>query len=204
MTTVRVGKNYRTVYDLVCDQCGRGFTARQGTVYCSRTCMGQARRKPSTPRRQVYISELMDVGEWGQVVDRLLDRTTRVGECMDWTGKMKDGYALVRVRGKDVQVHRLMLQAKHEGRPLGVIHAHHVCGRASCVNPDHLQPATAAENVGEMKARQSYLARIRELEEAIREVDPDHPVLHRVPMNGVSWGPDAKPQEWGTRPIPGP
>ena len=43
---------------------------------------------------------------------------------------------------------------------------------------------TAAENVAEMRARRSYLARIQELEDALREVAPDHEILNRISHTG--------------------
>ncbi|GAA1103551.1 hypothetical protein GCM10009650_02890 [Nesterenkonia jeotgali] len=46
-----------------------------------------------------------------------------------------------------------------------------------CVNPEHVVPATAATNIAEMKARNSYIARIEELENALRELSPRHPKL---------------------------
>ena len=64
-----------------------------------------------------------------------------------------------------------------------VTHAHHKCANTACVNPNHLEPATAAENSLEMLARNSYLARIAELEGVIAELAPGHEVLTRVPTN---------------------
>lgn len=179
----------RTVFELVCAECGQDFRERAGTTYCSRRCRDLSRtlRGPDLPPRQAPLSELVEAGEWDQVMARLLARTTRAGECMEWTGRRtKDGYPTTKVDTRHHQVHRLVLQAKHGGRPLGVLQSHHTCANPGCVNPDHLQPVTARDNVAEMRARQSYLARIRELEDVIREVAPGHPVLHRVPMNGVS------------------
>jgi hypothetical protein len=52
-----------------------------------------------------------------------------------------------------------------------------MCANSACVNPDHLQPVTHRENVAEMMARQSLLARIRELEARLAEVAPGDPLL---------------------------
>lgn len=43
-----------------------------------------------------------------------------------------------------------------------------------------LQPVTHAQNSAEMLARQAYLARIRELEEALAVVAPTHPLLQTI------------------------
>ncbi|NQE89602.1 HNH endonuclease [Nocardia terpenica] len=80
---------------------------------------------------------------------------------------------------KNFPVHRMVLEAKL-GAPLGVLAAHHKCGNSGCVNPDHLQPVTHAENTAEMLARQSYLARIEELESVVRLLAPEHDALNRV------------------------
>ena len=131
------------------------------------------------------LSKLIERGEWPRIMARLLEDARPSGECMEWTRQVKRGYPVVLVGGKRLLVHRLMLQAKHDGKPLGVLHGHHVCANSMCINPDHLQPVTASENVGEMLARQSLVARIDELESALRELAPDHEVLNRVPVDGA-------------------
>ena len=75
----------------------------------------------------------------------------------------------------------MSLEAKHEA-PLGSQAAHHICANTKCVNPEHLQPVTHRDNIAEMLARHSYLKRIAELEEAIKELAPNHEVLNRVPI----------------------
>jgi hypothetical protein len=79
-------------------------------------------------------------------------------------------------------LHRVVCEAKY-GAPLGSQHAHHACGNSICVNPDHLVPATNAENVAEMMARSSYIARIEELEAALAEAVPHHPLLGMIPVS---------------------
>lgn len=87
---------------------------------------------------------------------------------------------MIRIGKQSHQAHRLMLQAQHDGAPLGVQAAHHRCANTMCINPDHLQPVTHRENIAEMLARRSYLNRITELEEALAALAPDHPVLNRI------------------------
>ncbi len=95
--------------------------------------------------------------------------------CWIWTRKIKRGYPIANA-GRMMLVHRIVLEAKH-GKKLGSQAAHHVCANTTCVNPEHLQPVTHRDNTAEMLARQSYLARIKELETALAAVDPDHPLL---------------------------
>ena len=101
--------------------------------------------------------------------------------CWVWQRQTKRGYPIVRFGRREHQLHRLVLEVKHR-MPLGSQAAHHICANSTCVNPDHLQPVTHRENVADMLARQSYLDRIAELEEALAEVAPDHPVLRVVPV----------------------
>ena len=105
--------------------------------------------------------------------------------CWVWAGgkkkpsKSKTAYPTVKWRGRTYQVHRLALEAKM-GAPLGSQHSHHACANTLCVNPDHLEAATHVENIAEMKARTSYESRIIELEKALRDIDPQHPILERA------------------------
>lgn len=70
--------------------------------------------------------------------------------CWIWQKSCdKDGYAKVSLtasNGSD-PLHRAVCEMKY-GKPLGTQHAHHICGNRRCVNPEHIMPATAAQNVG--------------------------------------------------------
>jgi len=107
---------------------------------------------------------------------------TDVG-CWEWQGKLKRDYPEVTVAGRSLQVHRVVLEAKCQA-PLGSQAAHHMCANSKCVNPSHLQPVTHRENVAEMPARQSFLARIRDLEAALAESAPGHDLLAQVKVGG--------------------
>lgn len=103
--------------------------------------------------------------------------------CWTWDRPgSKFGYPVTRFGAKNVALHRASLEMA-EGRTLGVLHAHHICANTMCVNPSHIEPATAADNTLEMMARNSYMARIAELEAAIADMAPGHEVLARVPAN---------------------
>lgn len=84
-----------------------------------------------------------------------------------------------------LQVHRLTLEAKHRA-PLGSQAAHHMCANSTCVNPDHLQPVSHNENTAEMMQRQYYVARIRELEDALASLSPEHVLLTHVGLPAVA------------------
>ena len=102
--------------------------------------------------------------------------TVTASECWEWPQRDGSGYPLWPVRGSKFRVHRLVLEVKH-GRPLGQQAAHHRCANTQCVNPEHLQPVTHAGNNVEMMQRTYYLARIAELEQALSEASPSHPLI---------------------------
>lgn len=109
--------------------------------------------------------------------------------CWLWTGatvqSRKGGsYPTYKTGNSQWQVHRLALEAKL-GAPLGSQTAHHTCARPQCVNPEHLQQATARDNVAEMLARTDYVRRIIALEAALSELHADHPLLLEAPLAGV-------------------
>ena len=179
----------RPEVERTCTWCGEAFIGKRDALMCSSACRGTARalKGPELPPEwnNTRLSKLIERGEWPRIMARLLEDARPSRDCMEWMRQAKRGYPVVMVGGKLLFVHRLMLQAKHDGKPLGVLHGHHVCANSMCINPDHLQPATAAENVGEMLARQSFVARIEELETALRELAPGHEVLNRVPVDGA-------------------
>lgn len=120
-----------------------------------------------------HVAVITEIRRWSTITE---------SGCWEWSGKSKDnGYVDIRIndrsgRQRSLLVHRLSLEAKL-GRPLGRMVAHHKCANPPCVNPDHLELATHAENVGEMLARRSYKARIEELEQALYSIDPSHPLI---------------------------
>ncbi|MCK1802969.1 MULTISPECIES: HNH endonuclease [unclassified Brevibacterium] len=109
----------------------------------------------------------------------LEERSDKIASgCWEWQGVVDSrGYGRIGFnRAGQFLPHRLALEAKL-GKPLGELVAHHVCANPRCTNPDHLEPVTQAQNLGEMMARSNFLARIKELEDALRELNPNHPLL---------------------------
>lgn len=145
---------------------------------------GRRRHNEWAERSRSPLAVAVRDGEHAEVV-RLIKQDVLVTEtgCWEWQRRLKDGYPQIRLafNGKHVnaQVHRLSLEAKH-GKPLGRQAAHHICANTRCVNPEHLQPVTHRENMAEMMQRNYFITRIHELEAALMNAAPDHPLLIEI------------------------
>lgn len=110
------------------------------------------------------------------VVAALLANTTPSGECMLWIRQVDNkGYPKLKLAGRSVAAHRVMAEAVHgplHGQPV-----HHKCATPTCIAPAHLQPVSERENTAEMLERNWYRKRIAELEQALAEVVPTHPLV---------------------------
>lgn len=78
--------------------------------------------------------------------ERFWIRVDASGDCWDWTGAhLAEGYGVIQVNGKPVGAHRYAWMTLVGPIPDGY-ELDHLCRRPSCVNPDHLEPVTPAEN----------------------------------------------------------
>ena len=161
-----------------CEVCSVEFDYRiRVSKYCSAACRDEAARARRSDLRKAY--EANDYKGMLKAIEKRA-KVAKTG-CWEWNRLDSEGYPRAKIGRKHVSVHRLSLEAKHNA-PLGSQAAHHICANTKCVNPDHLQPVTHRDNVAEMLARHSYLDRIAELEEVIKEIAPNHEVLDRVPI----------------------
>lgn len=132
-------------------------------------------------QRRNGLGYALESGDRDGVLAFIRDRVTiSPNGCWEWTQSTRDGYArvCVRVAGKDTYrfVHRLAAEAWLGEIPKGWP-VHHICAVRHCVSPFHLQAVTPQANTAEMLHRRAYEARILALEEALRAVVPDHPLL---------------------------
>lgn len=186
-TSRKRGPRKRPTYDRECPGCGDTFTTTSPTkTYCRTRCPGRPLANWERLRNALAATD------YPAIIEALGERTTPdENGCWIWAGTHTSGSSYPQVGftrdpitggPRTYLVHRLMLEAKL-GHPIGGMHSHHVCATRRCVNPDHLEPVTAAENVAEMMARKTFEARIKSLEadnaalrEALSTRDPDHPL----------------------------
>lgn len=87
--------------------------------------------------------------------------------CWVWKGrKGNDRYAMVRLRGREVYVHRAMWE--QEVGPIPDRHyIDHLCRITRCIRPSHLEPVTPAENTRRGRCAKLTLEQAR----AVRKTD---------------------------------
>jgi len=158
--------------------------------HASKGCHKPDRAKPPLKGRRLarqQRSNLVSAIERGDNTAVLIaikaKATMTEGGCWEWPALDSSGYPIFgwSHNGKQsrLSVHRVSLEAKMDA-PLGMQPAHHKCANRACVNPEHLQPVTHAENIAEMMARTYMTRRIAALESALRKFDPSHELICEI------------------------
>lgn len=80
-------------------------------------------------------------------VERFFSKVTAVplAGCWLWMGCCSNGYGHMRRQKRCVLAHRFSYEL-HKGPIPEGLELDHLCRIPSCVNPDHLEPVTSAEN----------------------------------------------------------
>lgn len=139
-----------------------------------------------SPQRR-ELREAFKAGDWDRVVP-LTRAAVEVQEdgCWRWAGGLNQyGYPVLTgvldnpdgSRRGALGVHRIVAGALHRRYLLTWESVHHTCANRACVNPEHLQVLLDRENRAESLHRNAYEKRVRALEDALRQVAPEHPLL---------------------------
>lgn len=106
------------------------------------------------------------------LIDRIVAKIDARGICWEWTGKPDpNGYGRINISGRPVLAHRATWQILVGTIPDGDT-LDHLCRNRICVNPDHLEPTSLAENkrrgasLNAVNARKTHCAHGHEFTES--------------------------------------
>lgn len=141
--------------------CGK---AHYGHGLCVGHCKQLREGKELKPLRKVG----KHVGGW--TAAKILAEAIPHGDCLLFRPYCARNYVVITVNGKSTTAHRLVFAELSGGLEPGA-QVHHKCATTKCVNPEHLERVSHAENVGEMLARRDYEAKIANLEAKVAALE---------------------------------
>lgn len=140
------------------------------TAVRARTLLLNSGHATSVPTKVLTIDPISDMDMafsfWPNVLPRNADG------CLLWDGSIFGGYAGFRLNGRRFYAHRVAWEHRHGPVPYG-LELDHVfargCRSTLCVNNEHLEPVTRAENERRKHAAARWMASI----EVSTELDED-------------------------------
>ncbi len=96
-------------------------------------------------KRACYLKSYVPKGQ-PPPIDRIMAKVEVVDGCWLFQGAKRSGYGQISVEGKNKQAHRVSYEVNVGPIPEG-LELDHLCRATNCVNPDHLEPVTHAENI---------------------------------------------------------
>jgi hypothetical protein len=113
-------------------------------------CKGYCTRHYNNLLHYGYTRSSADLSDW-EFVERKNWTVTDTG-CWEYAGKRNDrGYGIARER----RAHRISYEHHHGPVPAGLF-VRHSCDNPPCVNPEHLQVGTHADNMRDMVQRRRH------------------------------------------------
>lgn len=141
-----IGRRNRKLADVCCAECGTPFRPRaKSAKYCSRACAWKNNGNNYHPQPPEAI-------ESKRVTRLLASFTARDrNECWPWLGRINRGYGCFNENGRHRMAH-LVVYEHMIGLVADGLELDHLCRNKQCVNPNHLEPVTHAENIRRTKS----------------------------------------------------
>ena len=140
------------------------YVGCENDVFCSELCRGHYNQKQSGKPLSTLRPYL------DGTASRLVAYSDRSGDCWLWTRAKRKGYGVVTHQGRQVLAHRVSYELEHGVRLIPEQVVHHLCHNPACIKPSHLQLVSHHENVSEALM-------VKALRDALRKLDPNHPLL---------------------------
>lgn len=135
---------------------------KEGTPSVCAVCGGAYYSPPSHRAKRRACSRACRAkmqSEWQRkdLAQRFWQKVDKSGDCWVWTGALlKTGYGSIRIDKKAMRAHRVAYELCVGPIPDGML-LRHSCDNPPCVNPSHLLPGNAKENVTDAIERGRHL-----------------------------------------------